>query len=188
MPASPCDPYFFDPHEPYDRPDPAGAARGARCADPLGYALCASYRDPARVQPVPAGTAFDLVSVQMAIGLDALDLMLRSGRPVGPVAADARVQVNRVGFLLPPATLQTEPGFAWWCRRHGLRVASDGDVVALPPLIGESTRMVWLVAPGAADTGRTDPGLLLSALRRALRYQDRHESLSSTAGPSDPIG
>ena len=141
--------------------------------DPIGYALCASYQDPARVQPVPAGPAFDLVSVQMAIGLDALDLMLRAGGPVGPVAADARARVDRVGFLLPPGTLRAERGFTWWCRRHGLRTASHGDVVALPPLIGESARMLWLVPPGAPDTGRTEPGLLLSALRRALNAQDR---------------
>ncbi len=181
MPSSSCDPSFFDRQ-------PRAGGPGPRCADPLGYALCASYRDPARVQPVSAGTTFDLVSVQMETGLDALDLMLRSGRPVGPVAADARVRVNRVGFLLPPATLQTEPGFAWWCRRHGLRLASDGDVVALPPLVGESTRMLWLVAPGAAETGRTEPGLLLSALRQALRYRGRREGLSSREERSDSIG
>lgn len=145
-------------------PDPGPG----RPPDPLGSALRASYRDPARVQPVSAGTAFDLVSVAMPIGLDALDLMLRAGGPVGPVAADARVRVDRVGFLLPPGTLRAERGFAWWCRRHGMRTASHGDVVALPPLIGEDGRMVWLVQPGAPETGRTDAGLLLSALRRAL--------------------
>ena len=150
--------------------------------DPLAYELCASYQDPARVQPVPAGLTFDLISVCMAIGLDALDLMLRSGDPVGPVAADARARVDRVGFLLPPGTLDAEPGFAWWCHRHGLRTASHGDVVALPPLIGESTRMVWLVPPGAPDTGRTDPGLLLSALRKALNAQTRRARCQET-GP-----
>jgi hypothetical protein len=150
--------------------------------DPLAYELCASYQDPARVQPVPAGLTFDLISVCMAIGLDALDLMLRSGDPVGPVAADARARVDRVGFLLPPGTLDAEPGFAWWCRRHGLRTASHGDVVALPPLIGESTRMVWLIPPGSPDTGRTDAGLLLSALRKALNAQTRRARCQET-GP-----
>ena len=153
-----------------------------RPLDPLATALCASYQDPARVQPVPAGTVFDLVSVAMAIGLDALDLMLRAGGPIGPVAADARTRVDRVGFLLAPGTLLAERGFTWWCRRHGLRTASHGDVVALPPLIGESTRMVWLVPPGSPDTGRTDPGLLLSALRRALNAQCRRARCQET-GP-----
>lgn len=168
MQASPSDaplPATPEPPEPDDQPDPLTLA--------LALALCSSYLDPARVQPVPAGRAFDLVSVQMPIGLDALDLLLRAGGPVGPVAADARARVNRVGFLLPPGSLAAAPGFAWWCRRHGLRTASDGDVVALPPLIGESTRMVWLVAPGAPGTGRTDAGSLLSALRRALSAQRR---------------
>jgi len=150
--------------------------------DPLAYALCASYQDPSRVQPVPAGPTFDLVSVAMGIGLDALDLMLRSGAPVGPVAADARSRVDRVGFLLPPGTLSAERGFTWWCRKHGLRTASHGDVVALPPLIGECTRMVWLVPPGSPGSGRTDTGLLLSALRRALNAQLRRACCQET-GP-----
>ena len=144
-----------------------------RPPDPLATALYASYPDPARVQPVPAGPDFDLVSVAMPIGLDALDLMLRAGGPVGPVAADARARVDRVGFLLPPGTLRAERGFAWWCRRHGMRTASHGDVVALPPLTGEDGRMAWLVPPDAPDTGRTDCGLLLSALRRALNAWHR---------------
>jgi hypothetical protein len=169
----------FDPHFPAP-PDCAPGLPDPGTGDPLAYALRASYLDPARVQPVPAGRTFDLVSVQMAIGLDALDLMLRSGRPIGPVAADARARVNRVGFLLPPGTLGTEPGFTWWCRRHGLRTLTDGDVVALPPLIGESAKMVWLVVPGAPETGRTDPGLLLSALRRALNIRDRRAPRQET--------
>lgn len=153
-----------------------------RPPDPLGTALCAGYRDPERVRPMPAGTIFDLVSVTMAIGLDALDLMLRAGGPVGPVAADARARVDRVGFLLPPGTLGAERGFAWWCRGHGMRTASHGDVVALPPLIGEDGRMVWLVPPGAPGTGRTDIGLLLSALRRALNACRRRADCQET-GP-----
>jgi len=150
--------------------------------DPLATALCAGYPDPARVHPMPAGPAFDLVSVTMRIGLDALDLMLRAGGPVGPVAADARIRVDRVGFLLPPGTLRAERGFAWWCRGHGMRTASDGDVVALPPLTGEDARMLWLVSPSAPDTGRTDCGLLLSALRRALHARRRGTARQET-GP-----
>jgi hypothetical protein len=153
-----------------------------RPPDPLATALRASYPDPARIQPVPAGSVFDLVSVIMPIGLDALDLMLRAGGPVGPVAADARARVDRVGFLLPPGTLGAERGFSWWCRGHGMRTASHGDVVALPPLVGEDGRMVWLVAPEAPDTGRTDCGLLLSALRRALNSRRRRAACQET-GP-----
>lgn len=132
-------------------------------------ALCASYADPARVQTVPAGPLFDVVSVAMEPGLDALDLLLRSGAPLGPVAADGRAQVRRVGFLLPPGTLAAARGFAWWCRSHGMRTVSHGDVVALPPLVVDArARLQWLVPPQAGPAAATDPALLLAALRRAL--------------------
>jgi hypothetical protein len=132
-------------------------------------ALRASYSDPSRVAAVPAGPLFDVVSVSMDLGLEALDLLLRSGAPVGPVAADGRAQVRRVGFLLPAGTLARLRGFAWWCRSHGLRLASHGDVVALPPLVGDvRARLQWLVPPEGGPGAATDPALLLGALRRAL--------------------
>ena len=130
----------------------------------------AGYPDPARVAAVPAGPLFDAVSVGMDLGLEALDLLLRSGAPLGPVAADGRAQVRRVGFLLAPGTLARLGGFAWWCRSHGLRTASHGDVVALPPLVGGAqARLLWLVPPAEGGAGAvTDPALLLGSLRRAL--------------------
>jgi hypothetical protein len=132
-------------------------------------ALRASYADPARVQTVLAGPLFDVVSVAMDPGLEALDLLLRSGAPLGPVAADGRAQVRRVGFLLPPGTLAAARGFAWWCRAHGMRTASHGDVVALPPLVVDArARLQWLVPPESGPSAATDPALLLAALRRAL--------------------
>lgn len=144
-----------------DAPAPPGAGRT------VSAALRPSYADPARAQAVPAGPLFDVVSVEMDVGLATLDLMLRAGVPLGPVAADARAQVRRVGFLLPPGTLARLAGFAWWCHSHGLRTASHGDVVALPPLIGDAqARLQWLVPPDSA--AGTDPALLLGCLRRAL--------------------
>lgn len=132
-------------------------------------ALRASYTDPSRVTAVPAGPLFDVVSVAMDLGLEALDLLLRAGAPLGPVAADGRAQVRRVGFLLPADTLTRLHGFAWWCRSHGLRLASHGDVVALPPLVGDArARLQWLVPPEGGPGAATDPALLLGALRRAL--------------------
>ncbi|MGH3416181.1 MAG: hypothetical protein ACRDSS_06930, partial [Actinocrinis sp.] len=89
--------------------------------------------------------------------------------PLGPVAADARTQVRRVGFLLAPGTLARLHGFAWWCREHGVRTASHGAVVVLPPLVADArARMQWLVSPDGAAGAATDPALLLGALRRAL--------------------
>ncbi len=138
-------------------------------------ALRASYADPSRVAAVPCGPLFDVVSVAMDLGLEALDLLLRSGAPLGPVAADGRAQVRRVGFLLPAGTFARLHGFSWWCRAHGLRLASHGDVVALPPLVGDArARLQWLVPPEGAPGAATDPALLLGALRRALgREQGR---------------
>lgn len=163
------------PHTPFCSLEPGGdAARAAWVpvapVASAAAALRAGYPDPARVAAVPAGPLFDAVSVGMDLGLEALDLLLRSGAPLGPVAADGRAQVRRVGFLLAPGTLARLRGFSWWCRAHGLRTASHGDVVALPPLVGDGlTRLLWLVPPpdGAAGAA-TDPALLLGALRRAL--------------------
>jgi hypothetical protein len=166
------------PPQPADPADGAGsgacgpAAREPAAAEPrpVRAALRASYADPARVQAVPAGPLFDVVSVGMDVGLETLDLLLRSGAPLGPVAADGRSQVRRVGFLLPPGSLARLAGFAWWCRSHGMRTASHGDVVALPPLIADAqARLQWLVPPDTV-TG-TDPALLLSCLRRALGHR-----------------
>jgi hypothetical protein len=149
-------------------PDSHGSDSHAHdLARPVSAALRARYADPARAQAVPAGPLFDVVSVAMDVGLETLDLMLRSGEPLGPVAADGRTQVRRVGFLLPPGTLARLAGFAWWCRSHDMRIATHGDVVALPPLIGDAqSRFQWLVPPDAVPG--TDPALLLNCLRRAL--------------------
>jgi len=165
---------------PHDRfpavpPTPAPAAAVAPAAT-AAAALRASYADPARVAAVPAGPLFDVVSVPMDVGLAALELMLRCAAPLGPVAADGRAQVRRVGFLLPAGTLARHSGFAWWCRSHGMRLASHGDVVALPPLIGDArARLQWLVPPEGAPGASTDPALLLAAFRRVLDRGRDHD-------------
>ena len=171
------------PHNPFPADSPSAATSGTIATAPpampvfvptaptatAAAALRASYADPSRVAAVPAGPLFDVVSVAMDLGLEALDLLLRSGAPLGPVAADGRAQVRRVGFLLPAGTLVRLHGFAWWCRSHGLRLASHGDVVALPPLVGDArARLQWLVPPEGGPGAATDPALLLGALRRAL--------------------
>ena len=160
--------------------DPCAAA-ARRPTRAVSAALRASYADPTRAQAVPAGPLFDVVSVGMDVGLETLDLMLRSGVPLGPVAADGRTQVRRVGFLLPPGSLARLAGFAWWCRSHGMRTATHGDVVALPPLIADTqARLQWLVPPDAVPG--TDPALLLSCLRRALGRRRSHAPCQVSAG------
>ncbi|HEV2635772.1 MAG TPA: hypothetical protein VGX23_11535 [Actinocrinis sp.] len=144
--------------------------------DPATSAFRAGYTDPARVQTLAAGPLFDVLSVEMTVGLEAAQLLLADHQPLGPVALDNRLQVRRVGFLLPPDTFRRASGFAWWCRSHAMRTVSHGDVVALPPLIGTgSARFQWLVAPGARGPHgthgvcATDTAALLSRLRQALR-------------------
>jgi hypothetical protein len=113
---------------------------------------------------------FDVLSVEMTVGLETAQLLITDRQPLGPVAVDSRLQVRRVGFLLPPDTFRRASGFAWWCRNHEMRTVSHGDVVALPPLIGTaSARFQWLVAPGARGVAGTDPAALLVGLRRVLR-------------------
>lgn len=163
---------------PYPAPARLTIPAPAAASEPAAAALRARYADPARVASVPAGPLFDVVSVAMDLGLDALDLLLRSGAPVGPVAADARAQVRRVGFLLAPGTLARLRGFAWWCRAHGLRTVSDGAVVVLPPLVADAqARLQWLISPDGATGAATDPALLLGALRRALSRDPAGEAI-----------
>lgn len=180
-----------DPH----RPDPhrTPAAPGHTLADAL--LAGGAHPDPTRVRTLPAGDLFDLVSVDLPIGLDALDLMLRAGQPLGPVLADTRHLVRRAGFLLAPGTLARARGLAWWCRGHGVRTCAPGAVVALPPPVTDpADRVQWLVAPDAAPGGETDPAALLGALRRALRHAAAQHlapvSLLSAppAAPRRPIG
>lgn len=147
-----------------------GSWEPAGWADPAASAFRASYTDPARVQTLAAGPLFDVLSVGMAVGLEAARLLLADRLPLGPVALDNRSQVRRVGFLLPPDTFRRAGGFAWWCRSHAMRTVSHGDVVALPPLIGDgSARFRWLVPPGAHGVAGSDPAVLLTGLRRVLR-------------------
>jgi hypothetical protein len=147
-----------------------GCWEPAGWADPAASAFRASYADPARVQTLAAGPLFDVLSVEMTVGLETAQLLITDRRPLGPVALDNRTQVRRVGFLLPPDTFRRAGGFAWWCRNHAMRTVSHGDVVALPPLIGTgSARFQWLVAPGAHGVVGTDPAVLLTGLRQVLR-------------------
>jgi hypothetical protein len=147
-----------------------GTWEPAGWADPAASAFRASYADPARVQTLAAGPLFDVLSVEMAVGLETAQLLLTGRQPLGPVALDNRLQVRRVGFLLPPDTFRRASGFAWWCRSHAMRTVSHGDVVALPPLIGTgSARFQWLIAPGARGVAGTDPAVLLTGLRQVLR-------------------
>ena len=64
------------------------------------------YTDPAQPLTIAVGQAFDLVSMPAAVGHTALAALCARRVRLGPVVADSRKSVMRVGFLVPPANSQ----------------------------------------------------------------------------------
>jgi hypothetical protein len=61
------------------------------------------YTDPAQPLTIAVGQAFDLVSMPAAVGHAALAALRARRVRLGPVVADSRRSVMRVGFLVAPA-------------------------------------------------------------------------------------
>jgi hypothetical protein len=61
------------------------------------------YTDPAQPLTIAVGQAFDLVSMPAAVGHAALSALRARRVRLGPVVADSRRSVMRVGFLVAPA-------------------------------------------------------------------------------------
>ncbi|WP_374109043.1 hypothetical protein [Streptomyces sp. CC228A] len=102
----------------------------------------------------------DLVTVPARQGLEAVDILRRTGAPsVGPVLHDDAS--DTLGFLVPPGTAAAwdVPGSA--CTRtsgRGLRLPAE------PPVAGAG----WLLPPADAEP-LTDPATLREALGEAAR-------------------
>ncbi|MFE5509339.1 hypothetical protein ACFQ9J_01750 [Streptomyces sp. NPDC056529] len=112
-----------------------------------------------------AAEAWDLVTVPVRQGLEAVDILRRTGAPaVGPVVHDGTC--DTLGFLVPPGTAAAwdVPGSA--CTRtsgRGLRLPE------LPEPAGGAPRPAgWLLPPGDTDPV-TDPVVLREALGEAAR-------------------
>ncbi|MFI1656207.1 hypothetical protein ACH4ZU_15045 [Streptomyces sp. NPDC020472] len=112
-----------------------------------------------------AAGAWDLVTVPVRQGLEAVDILRRAAAPaVGPVVHDGTC--DTLGFLVPPGTAAAwdMPGSA--CTRtsgRGLRLPE------LPEPAGDAPRPAgWLLPPGDADPV-TDPAVLREALGEAAR-------------------
>jgi hypothetical protein len=104
----------------------------------------------------------DLVTVPARQGLEAADILRRGCDGLGPVMHDNGC--DTLGFLVPPGTADgwDMPGSA--CTEtagRGMRI-SDGGA----PGQGATH---WLVPPGDAYTGATDPAELRAALGEAAR-------------------
>ncbi|MFE5913160.1 hypothetical protein ACFQ6B_29290 [Streptomyces wedmorensis] len=115
--------------------------------------------------PQSAAEPWDLVTVPVRQGLEAVDILRRGSAPaVGPVVHDGTC--DTLGFLVPPGTAAAwdMPGSA--CTRtsgRGLRLPE------LPEPAGDTPRPAgWLLPPGDTDPV-TDPVVLREALGEAAR-------------------
>ncbi|MFI9645382.1 hypothetical protein ACIHAA_03665 [Streptomyces sp. NPDC052040] len=103
-----------------------------------------------------AGRLWDLVSVPRRLGLLTLDILWHEPlRAPGPTLVDSAA--HRVGFLVPP-----DPARHW--SGAGIRHASKGAWVALPPPHRPARTLEWIVPPPAC--GALHPPLILGAALR----------------------
>lgn len=137
-----------------------------------GTVLRGLYGDPARPLTVALGPEFGLVSMPADVGTAALAALRARRVRIGPVLADDRRAVMRVGFLLAP---DREPAghdasaLREWAARPGsaagVRVGGHGTTATLPPLLPAPHGWLrWLVPPGAGGGGWTSVGELWVAL------------------------
>jgi hypothetical protein len=132
------------------------------------------YTDPARPLTVAVGQVFDLVSMPTAVGVAALDALRSRRVRLGPVVADSRSAVMRIGFLVAPHGIgpADQAALRDWVGRLGsalgVRVGGLGTTATLPPLFPAWHGWLrWLVppAPGfGAGSVWTPAGALLTAL------------------------
>jgi hypothetical protein len=143
--------------------------------------------DPRRPYGLPAGRRFDVVVVELRLGVETFAQLERHRLPVGPVMADWAMQA--VGFFLPPGSrerfgrmLSGEPDGAPTYRYL------DGEkwLVVVPgpmPLSGD--RYTWLRAPSADMEGSpARTAALASMLVAAHCVVMRAEQYGREYGPS----
>jgi hypothetical protein len=138
--------------------------------------------DPRVPYVVPAGLLFDVVSVDLRLGMEALDLLRRRRMPLGPVAVDYRSR--RVGFLVPSGA---RCRFERWLigntlQRPEYRYLELGSYVVLPgPGALSQDRYQWLAAPvrrPESTLRRTAAlALMLVAAAETLERADRYGQL-----------
>ncbi|MDX2559015.1 hypothetical protein PV371_05040 [Streptomyces sp. TX20-6-3] len=133
----------------------------------------ASRTTPQDRSPVPAAAQqpaepWDLVTVPVRQGLEAVDILRRGAAPaVGPVVHDGTC--DTLGFLVPPGTAAAwdMPGSA--CTRTSGRGLRLPELPELPEPAGDAPRPAgWLLPPGDTDPV-TDPVVLREALGEAAR-------------------
>jgi hypothetical protein len=134
------------------------------------------YADPARPLTVAVGQVFDLVSMPTAVGSAALEALRVRRVRLGPVVADTRRGVMRIGFLLPPGSSDGSDALGQWAERlgmaHGVRVGGGGTTAILPPLFPAWHGWLrWLVPPGFGTAATWTPAAaLLSVLTETADF------------------
>lgn len=112
---------------------------------------------------VPLGRDHYAVRVASATGLEAIDLLRRSGCTTGPVIGEARVPGGRIAFLVPIGSER------YFRRSPHCVYRSSGTWLVLPPLSsGRGAALHWLV-PLGRETGCADPVFLAHAIGTAAR-------------------
>ncbi|MGW6391995.1 hypothetical protein ACWFR1_16150 [Streptomyces sp. NPDC055103] len=123
---------------------------------------------PDGATPQPPAEPWDLVTVPVRQGLEAVDILRRGSAPaVGPVVHDGAC--DTLGFLVPPGTAAAwdMPGSA--CTRTSGRGLRLPELPELPEPTGDTPRPAgWLLPPGDNDSV-TDPVVLREALGEAAR-------------------
>lgn len=149
--------------------------------------------DPRSPYPVPTGETFDLVSVDLRLGLETADLLRRRRMPLGPVALD--YAARRAGFLVPTDSRQ---GFERQLHIETLhtpayRYLEEGSYAVLPgPEALSADRHQWLTTPlhVTAPTQRhaTALALMLVAAAELLERADRFGETETPATPAATEG
>ncbi|WP_179199793.1 hypothetical protein [Streptomyces sp. NRRL B-24572] len=134
---------------------------------PIPEAVCPASA-PDADGPKTAVGPWDLVTVPVRQGLEAVDILRRAAAPaVGPVVHDGTCAT--LGFLVPPGTAAAwdMPGSA--CTRTSGRGLRLPELPELPEPAGDGPRPAgWLLPPGDTDPV-TDPAVLREALGEAAR-------------------
>ncbi|MFF0423702.1 hypothetical protein ACFYUJ_04720 [Streptomyces sp. NPDC004520] len=143
------------------------AMRHAPAPETMGLVPAPEALGLAPAPDVDAG-AWDLVTVPVRQGLEAVDILRRAAAPaVGPVVHDGTC--DTLGFLVPPGTAAAwdMPGSA--CTRTSGRGFRLPELPELPEPAGDAPRPAgWLLPPGDTDPV-TDPVVLREALGEAAR-------------------
>jgi hypothetical protein len=115
-------------------------------------------RTPRGAALLPAGRAWDLLSLPGELGYPTLDVLTRILDQLGPVLADFGDE-PRLGFLVPPGTA------ARWLGT-GIRGAGLGTWIVVPYPGRTVGTLRWLIPPDGLGT-LTDPALLELAMHEA---------------------